>query len=657
MIEIELPDGSVAQFPDGTTDEAIKGALSKAFPQPAQQAAAPKDVGNQPIDASTVYVDDMLFGLAGKAAAGMNALIRAPFTDKSIGEEYDTLRGQYQNAREKYAEEHPIANTAASIGGSIHGGAALSAGTGNLIARGADALTRAAPSVAPAINGVGNFVRNRFAGRMLADAAGGATQGALSAFGHDENIGTSTGIGAAVGGLARPVVAGLGSVANMAGGLIGAGNNGRAQAAIAEAIMRSGRSADDVADDLARAAQDGQPEYMLADALGNSGQRMLTGVARSPGDMRQTISETLQRRQAGQGRRLQNALVEGFGAPQTARQTEDALTALRQAEAGQNYAAARQAAGAVNPSGAIQAADDFLGTGGSLPLTNLADDSIESQVRRARGYLTDGENVLTDFDAAFRAKREIDSMIENGNNSVRSQLIPIRNQLDQALENASDPYRTARDTFRRQSQDIEAADVGRNAAMRGRVEDTIPEFQGYVRPEQQASFRAGYVDPYIADIQKAAGPMTNKARPLISDATAQEFPAFAAPGQGQRLMDRIGREQTMFETANAALGGSKTADNLADIMDNQSFDPSMIGALASGNFKGAALQGIAKAVNNVQGRNQATRDMIARMLLQSEPTQARATLSQAVRRGERLSQTQQALVNALIGPGATAYSR
>lgn len=34
MIEIDLPDGSIAEFPDGTPDGVIKGALAKAFPKP-----------------------------------------------------------------------------------------------------------------------------------------------------------------------------------------------------------------------------------------------------------------------------------------------------------------------------------------------------------------------------------------------------------------------------------------------------------------------------------------------------------------------------------------------------------------------------------------------------------------------------------------------
>ena len=32
MIEVELPDGSIAEFPDGTPPEAMKKAIQKKFP-------------------------------------------------------------------------------------------------------------------------------------------------------------------------------------------------------------------------------------------------------------------------------------------------------------------------------------------------------------------------------------------------------------------------------------------------------------------------------------------------------------------------------------------------------------------------------------------------------------------------------------------------
>jgi hypothetical protein len=47
------------------------------------------------------------------------------------------------------------------------------------------------------------------------------------------------------------------------------------------------------------------------------------------------------------------------------------------------------------------------------------------------------------------------------------------------------------------------------------------------------------------------------------------------PWEAEQLGHRIGREQRMFETHQAALGGSKTADNTADAADLSQFDPSI----------------------------------------------------------------------------------
>lgn len=611
---------------------------------------APKlgDQGYQRVDPAMIYADEMLFGLPGKAANAIQAGLRAPFTEKSFGEEYDAMRQSYTDARKRYAEENPITNAVASVGGSIHGGATLTAGLGNVAAQ-------VAPRVASAVQG-------SYAGKMATDAASGAAQGAASAYGHDQDISTGALLGGVVGGVARPIMDAGGAVLRSVGGLVGLGNETRANQAVAEALMRSGRTADDVADDLARAAADGQPEYMVADALGNSGQRMLAGVARSPGDMRQTIAETLQQRQAGQGERLVNALSEGFDAPKTAAQTRDAMTAARKSAADVNYEAARQAAGVVDPTAAIKAADDFLTPGASAvmsPQSGIADDSIEAAVRKARGYLTDGNSVLTDFNAAFRAKVELDNMIDGAKPAVQRQLKPIRDALDDALATTSGPYAAARDQFRRESKAIEAVDLGMAASSaRTRASDNIGQFQ-QMTPDQQQPFRVGYVDPLIARVEAASmSPGTNKARMLITEKTGQEFPAFAAPGRADVLGDRIAREQRMFQTANAALGGSKTADNLSDIADTQTFDPTMIGALLSPNpIRAVAIQALQRGINTVQGRNSQTRDMIAKALLETGPTRAKAALANAVASGQKMTRNQEAIIRALIAGGSTAIPR
>ncbi|TBY54524.1 hypothetical protein E0H59_13635 [Rhizobium leguminosarum bv. viciae] len=619
---------------------------------------APLDVGNQKVDAASVYTDEMGFGLPGKVGAVLSSLGQAglaalpgetPWEGKSVGDLYDKNRSQYQNARTEFAEQHPTANSAASIGGGVTGGSTMGRLAGT-------ALERVTPRLAQALE-------NSYLGRMAKDAVSGTAQGAVSAYGHDQDVGLPALIGGVVGGVSRPVTSLVGGTASAIGSMMGLGNTGRSQAALAEALARSRQSPDDVYNDMTRAVQQGQPEYTVADSLGNSGQRMLTGIVRSPGDERQQIVEQLQRRQAGQGDRLVHALSEGFDAPQTAAQTRAAMTEARDVAADTNYAAARQSAGAVDPSAAINRADQFLqpgATGVMSNQTNIADDSIEGAVRRARGYLTDGNSVLTDFNAALRAKRELDSMIETAraNPSIQRELIPIRNALDDSLAAASDPYAAARDQFRRESQAIGAIDQGAAAASsRTRAADNIDGFNA-LQADQQQPFRVGYADPHIARVEAASmSPTTNKARMLITGKTEQEFPAFAAPGRGDVMGDRIAREQRMFETANAALGGSKTADNAADMADIQGFDPTMISAFATGGLRGAAMHALQQGVNAVGGRNQGTRDMIARMLMQGDPTRARAELAAAVARGQVLNNRQQALVQALIGTGASTTPR
>jgi len=588
------------------------------------------------------WADAATGGLAGKASSAVNAAIRAPFTDKTFGEEYEDIHGSVKAARDRYNEESPVMSATSNIGGGVIGASKLMDAVGGV-------ASKIAPHIAAKMQG-------GIVGKTITDALGGAGFGAVSGYGYDEDILKNAAIGGGVGLVARPVLAAGGAVLNSAAGLAGIGNKSRADKGIAAALERSGRSAQDITDDLARAANDGQPEFMVADAMGNSGQRMLSGVARSPGDMRQTISETLQARQAGQGERLVNALSEGFDSPRTAAQTAKALTKARTADAARNYGAARGSAGTVDPTGAIKAADDFLGTGGSISRTNIADDSVEATVRRARGMLTDGDNIVSDFDTAFRTKIELDNMIDGAKPIVQQKLIPIRNALDDSLSAASDDYAGARDTFRQQSKVIEAVDTGADAASaRMRADDTIPAFRGLEVDEQQA-FRTGYSDPFIGRVEAASvSPTTNKARMLQTGKTAQEFPAFAAPGKSGQLMDRIGREQRMFETANTALGGSKTADNLADSADMGGFDPSVIGNALTGNLKTAALQALTASSNALQGRNTQTRDLIAKALMETAPTRANETLLRAVKRGDSSEKLRRAIARALIG-GSVAES-
>ncbi len=407
-----------------------------------------------------------------------------------------------------------------------------------------------------------------------------------------------------------------------------------ADAALAEALSRSGRTPDEIAQILASAQRDNQGMFTIADALGNSGQRMLSTASRNPHEGRQALVEALQARQMGQGERLSNTLAEGFNAPDTAAQRAASLTAGRSALADVNYANARQGAGPVDVSGAIAAADDVLTPGINRvanPGSNIADDSLEGAIRRARSLLTDGNSQLTDFTSVMRAKQDIADQISAAqragrNNQVRL-LSQINSRLDAALETASPGYRQANDAFRAQSRTIDAVETGQAATSgRARATDNIAAFNAMPAGEQNA-FRAGYADPMIAKVESSSlSPTTNKARALITEKTGQEFPAFAVPQRADQMGRRIAREQRMFETANSALGGSKTADNLADAADLNKFDPSIMTNLMQGRPVAAVISAVTKALNESRGLPPTVLTRLSQSLMETDPSAARLLL-------------------------------
>jgi hypothetical protein len=415
--------------------------------------------------------------------------------------------------------------------------------------------------------------------------------------------------------------------------------------------MESGQTPQQLANAVGTANAEGQGMFTLADAMGNAGQRMLSTTARAPGRARTDVVEFLDQRQAGQGRRLSNTLAEGFNAPETAVQTEARLTAARTADADVNYGQARALTGAVDVTPAITEIDRTLSPGVTnlmRPASNIADDSIEGTLRRARSLLTDGRSQVSRFEEAFRVKQELDNMIDNARPTMQRALIPVRNSLDRQLEAASAPYAGARNQFRQQSEVINQFAPGRQAATRGRSEDVLQTYGG-LRPDQQTAFRTGYVDPLIESAQGAPFG-ANKARPLINDAFADEAAAMAP---GNPLMQRrIGRENTMFQTRNATVGNSKTAENLADDAA-MGIDPTLVGQVLSGNWGGALRSALSAGQNALSGNTAQVREEVARLLLQRgqnvNPANIQRILDETVRRIELVRQ-----VASQIGRGGSA---
>lgn len=502
---------------------------------------------------------------------------------------------------------------------------------------------------------------------MAAGSAEGAGYGAVAGAGEGTGLNDKINkalkggaAGAALGGSLPAAAAGARAVASPILSNIQAFRNPGAYAdnKIAQTVDRSGLTEQQILDELSAA---GSQPYTLADALDYEGRRLLSTVTKAPGQGRTDALDYLHSRQSDQPDRVVNILREGFGAPNTAQQTEDALRAARTAEANVNYGNARNSAEFVDPSQAIGIADNFLAPGSAGGLrggSQLPDDTVEAVIRRARDMLTNDREILTDFASAFRVKRNLDSMIDSANPTQQRELIPVRNALDDALAQASAPYASARDRFRQQSQQIEAVDSGRTAAGSALSQDAVPAFRA-MPADQQAPFRAGFVDPLISRVVNNSSPGANRAK--FSPNTQAKIEAFAPNNGLQDMLRRLSAERRMHSTLTEAAGGSKTVENAADAAD-MGIDPAIISNILSGNFRGAATAGARGVFNSLTGNTEPVRNELARRLLPLAGSENPATMlprvTQALRdKRARNDRVQNTIVRGLLNLGANGFSQ
>lgn len=560
-----------------------------------------RNIRDSQTSTSAVEGIPVLGGLTHKAGAGISALAE-PLTGVgsvagTVGERYTKNKALEDEISSDFKQAHPGLDLAAQLIGGTAATAPLAA-TG----LGAKALGLTAKTLP---------------GQMGAGFASGVGINSLDAAVRGNDIAPAAGIGGLLGAAIPPVARGIGILASPFVSQIAARLNPEKYAAeqVARHITDSGQTAQGIADKVAQAAQEGQSEYTVADAMGLAGQRALSPIARAPGPARTEVADLLDSRQAGQARRLSGILSEGFDAPETAEQAAKRFETERDTTADINYGAARKSTGAVDVTPAIEKIDETLAPGVTRfvnPNSGIADDSIEALLRRARGMLTDNRSQISRFDEAFRVKDEINHMIERSPSTAQRLLIPVKQALDDQLAAASPLYDQARDKFREQSKVIEAVGLGQKAAKKGRVENTVPEYLKLNNAQREA-YRAGYVDPLIEQVQGGAVG-ANKTRPLTSEAFQIEGQVMAPQQRGNKMMRQIARENQMFETRNAATGGSKTFDNFADA-EGMAHAPTLALHAVTGNIHGLAKTSLGFMANAISGNTPAVRQEAARLLM------------------------------------------
>jgi hypothetical protein len=531
----------------------------------------------------------------------------------------------FQDERNKQARDATglLGNVAELAGSVLTGGNIANAG-GTLLRAGQSLPARAGAMAGEgaAYGGVSGFNEGDGFTDRLKGAAGGAAAGGLLG-------GAIPAVGAAARTVASPVVSNIAARIDP---------EGSARARVARAIGESGQTPAGLASELQNASAAGQGEFALADAMGNPGQRLLSTVARAPGEGRTRVVETMNARQAGQAERVGGQIDEALGADQTGRQFSAQRLAQARRDAGPLYRQANEypiqwndrieqfvqdpvAQKAFNRGIEIQRLESLANN----PVHNPRDFTAAgyAEATGAPDVLAAGPNMRS-LDAI---KKGLDDILEGYRDKTtgRLQLDEYGRSIDQVrrsllneLDAISPVYRQARAAYAGPASEREAVNFGQQAASRGRAADNLDTF-GRLNAPQQGAYRIGYADKLAEGVERGAEGV-NAARKFTSGKYQEELPALSLhqgpsrPGDVDELTRRLGRERTMFETRRQATGGSQTAENLADQAENQ-IDPRVFSNLLRGDLLGAGRQAFMGAGNVVGGNTPAVRGLLADMLL------------------------------------------
>ena len=254
------------------------------------------------------------------------------------------------------------------------------------------------------------------------------------------------------------------------------------------------------------------------------------------------------------------------------------------------------------------------------------------------------------FDAS---KKALDDMIEaaqrGGQNNLARELTQFKHDLLRrvhATDEAGNPtinlaYQEARQSWGSAAENREAIELGR-AAMREGSEVSVEQFRELTRGQQQL-FRIGFMESLR---NRLAGKRPgNDVTLLFEEQRVQEIMREIIPrSQGrtdvfhnrpERFGDVVNREQRMVQTRNQTYGNSPTAqrgkddieftgDALAGMWNRFRQSPSLFNM---------GLEAIGAGIQKVFGYNQRVALQMARMLLETDPTQRNQILRRLARRG------------------------
>lgn len=613
-IQIQAPDGSIAEFPDGTPDETITAVMAKEYGGPKAQpppAAKPQESwGEYATGLAREGGAGLAFNYGDEIEAGARALLG--------GGSYDENKAAIDQEMGQFRERHPIQ----AMGANLVGGVAVPGmGLAKLGGRGLMAAT--------GIN-----------------AAIGAGTGALSGSGTGNTLGERAGnalaggaLGGAVGAAAPAVMRAAGHAGRTVQNLLGWQSPERtASAMLSRTLEREGLTPDRAVDQVVsmQGLSPGSPST-LAD-VGNQSQRLARTVETVPSAGSRQMTEFLEGRQLGSGERMVSGIRRTVGTD-AQNATEEALRRARQATAEPLYQRAFAAAPVHNDRIGQMVADPIVRQGirrglEVQRLESLARGEPFNPTDYAITGFNDAGDPIMDQVPNMRlldaAKRGLDDILEQYRDTVTGRMRldqrgraidEVRRSLIGQLDDLNPDYRAARAAWAGPSASLDAMEAGRSF-MRGDIEDMDSLFQ---------RLSPGDRDHFLIGLSRELRDMVDKRPTALSDATQRimrpevrnRLDVFLGRGQSEALNDLLSTERQMSRTYRTATGGSPTGRIAAEQDDAQQATVGFLTDLLSGGARGAVTGAVSRGVNRARGLNEETANELARMLTMWSPADLR----------------------------------
>lgn len=621
MIEVEMPDGTILQFPEGTDPETMKRAIKSlgAPMDPAQQRSADmkaradaaksntlvpsQDSLARAAAADQIAQDQMTLAQGGPV---MNAVTKFAQGIPFVGQYSDELttgidratggtgaagevQRQVQDAMDR---QYPKT----SVGLQVAGGLAGSAGLGGLATKGAQALGVTGQAIS-------SLVPAGLAGRVAAGAAAGAaiggTEGAVSGYGAgtEGQRGQSAisgglvgaGLGGVIGGLAPLASAGIKSAVEAWKGRDVSvianrfGISKDAARVVKAAIENDDMAAADAA--LRRAGSDA----MLADASPATSQLLDTAM-QSGGKAARIGREAVDSRAVAANDRITTSLDTILGRPEGVKSaSRDVATRT----AGLRSQAYDRAYGSPIDYSTGGPGDAILGVIERIPpRTVQAAVSEANDAMRAAG-VTNKQiliDIADDGAVSFREmpnvqqldelKKALGSIAQNETDAITGRITgaglrakKLAADLSAAIADAVPQYRTAVKLGGDKIAEQNALDIGRKALLSGTTREQVAEAMAGASRDAQEAARRGlrtYIDDTLANVKAAISDPNTDAREAMrvvkdmsSRANREKVEMVLGKPRADALMRTIDEAAAQLATRSAVARNSATASRLA----------------------------------------------------------------------------------------------